>query len=48
MSPEVISGVNTEILPSIDVWSLGCLLYEMLTGKFLFDGSNRNEIKVKF
>lgn len=47
MPPEVLSGSNSETLPSIDVWSLGCILFELLTGNYLFDGSNRAEIKVK-
>ena len=46
MSPEVVSGENRLTLPSIDVWSIGCILYEMLAGTYLFDGKNRNNIKV--
>ena len=34
-SPEVILGVNYS--ESADVWSFACMLFEMLTGEFLFD-----------
>lgn len=34
-SPEVILGVHYG--PTADVWSLACMLFEMLTGDFLFD-----------
>lgn len=35
--PEVIQGGN-QTLPSIDIWSLGCVIYEILTGKILYMG----------
>eukprot|EP01017_Pseudomicrothorax_dubius_P036158 TRINITY_DN5153_c0_g1_i4.p1 TRINITY_DN5153_c0_g1~~TRINITY_DN5153_c0_g1_i4.p1 ORF type:complete len:729 (+),score=180.41 TRINITY_DN5153_c0_g1_i4:145-2331(+) len=34
-SPEVITGVNYG--PTADVWSHACMLFEMLTGDFLFE-----------
>jgi len=29
---------------AVDVWSVGCTLYELFTGKVLFTGKNNNEI----
>jgi serine/threonine protein kinase len=46
MPPEVVAGINTNSLPSIDVWGLGCILYELITGEVLFKGVNKSEIKV--
>lgn len=45
ISPEVLSGKDSSSLPSVDIWSIGCILYEMLTGKKMFKGKNNNETK---
>ena len=45
MSPEVLSGKNAASLPSIDVWSIGCIMYEMLTGNKMFKGKDREQTK---
>lgn len=37
-SPEVILGARWG--PKIDVWSIGCITWELLTGDFLFDPKN--------
>lgn len=29
---------------SIDMWAIACTLYELYTGKFLFDGRSNNEM----
>ncbi|KAJ3268430.1 serine/threonine protein kinase, CMGC group [Terramyces sp. JEL0728] len=34
-SPEVILGIKYHT--SADIWSLGCIVFELLTGEFLFD-----------
>jgi len=38
MAPEVIGKYDTQTQPSVDVWALGCILYEMITGAFAFQG----------
>ena len=40
-SPEVILGMNYGM--SIDMWSLGCILAELLTGYPIFPGENEQE-----
>lgn len=46
IAPEVICGLSLASKPSIDVWSMGCILFELLTGEKLFKGS-REDIKVR-
>lgn len=40
--PEVIIGAPYDF--QVDVWSLGCVLYELFTGKILFRGQVNNNI----
>jgi hypothetical protein len=40
MAPEQVRGRHTEVLPSTDVFSLGCVMYEGLTGRPCFAGDN--------
>ena len=43
MAPEVINGYLYDL--KADVWSLGTLLFQMLTGEYPFGGKNLNELK---
>ncbi|KNH06100.1 serine/threonine-protein kinase SRPK1-like protein [Perkinsela sp. CCAP 1560/4] len=36
-APEVLMGCESIINQAVDVWSLGCVVFELLTGDFLFD-----------
>ncbi len=46
-SPNVLQHRNKEISPQDNLWSLGVILYEMLTGKKLFSPSNIDKTKIK-
>eukprot|EP00775_Hariotina_reticulata_P005775 gene5775-6014_t len=41
-SPEVILGLAYDF--PMDIWSVGCVLYELFTGKILFPGRSNNEM----
>ncbi|MEK7469497.1 MAG: bifunctional serine/threonine-protein kinase/formylglycine-generating enzyme family protein [Planctomycetota bacterium] len=44
MSPEQAGGRIAELDPRSDVWSLGAILYEMLTWRPLFEGRNVKDL----
>ena len=39
-APEIILGISYDY--AIDMWSIGCTLFELYTGKILFTGRNNN------
>ena len=44
MAPEVLSRENIEARPSIDIWSMGCVLFDMICGELPFNGRTSGEI----
>ncbi|KAK6588405.1 hypothetical protein RS030_5703 [Cryptosporidium xiaoi] len=42
--PEVIIGSLTPFRKSVDIWSIGCVLYECFTGNVLFKGKSNNDM----
>ena len=46
MSPEQARGLGN-LAPAVDVWALGCVLYEALTGQTAFAGSSPAAIRIK-
>uniref|UniRef100_A0A2R5L9A7 Serine/threonine-protein kinase PRP4 homolog n=2 Tax=Ornithodoros turicata TaxID=34597 RepID=A0A2R5L9A7_9ACAR len=41
-APEIILGLGYDF--SIDMWSVGCTLYELYTGKIMFPGKSNNQM----
>lgn len=46
-APEVVFG-NRNFNESVDMWSIGCIIYELITGHILFDIYNKNITYGKF
>ena len=47
LAPEVLSGKNKESTPELDVWSMGCIIYSMLTNTLPFTGQSHKEVSAK-
>jgi serine/threonine protein kinase len=45
-APEVILD-NLEYSPAIDLWSVGVIIYEMLTGQYMFQGNSEIDMLFK-
>lgn len=43
MPPEIITG-DRNYTYSVDMWAIGCIIYEILTGDILFDVYNKNSL----
>ena len=41
-APEIVLGVQYD--HAVDMWSLGCIVYELITGKPLFPARDENEL----
>jgi len=42
-APEILFG--TDFCPRTDVWSLGCIVYELITGDFLMDPKRKTRVE---
>ena len=40
MAPEVLTGKNTSADPAIDIFSMGVILFALVTGRLPFDGDD--------
>jgi MAP/microtubule affinity-regulating kinase len=43
--PELMSGSNLHADPAFDVWTIGVLLYRLVSGIYPFEGNTYGEIK---
>ncbi len=48
IAPEIWLEEHAELKPSIDVWSLGILLYVMASGGYPFDGKEKFDLFLRY
>ncbi len=46
MAPEVLTGKNTSADPAIDIFSMGIILYGLVSGRLPFEGDDHT-VKAK-
>ena len=44
MAPEILNEVGTSSTPQLDIWSIGVIIYTLLTKRKPFKGSTREEV----
>ncbi|EGR33065.1 protein kinase domain protein [Ichthyophthirius multifiliis] len=44
MAPEMVEKIDNKYNKKIDIWALGCILLELLTGKKFFNGIDKNDV----
>ena len=47
IAPEILKKIDNSATPALDIWSLGCIFYAMLTGDVPFTGESKKEILSK-
>jgi serine/threonine protein kinase len=47
MTPEVLSGADIKASTAQDIWAIGILAYQLLTGKVPFDSEANNLKAIK-
>lgn len=45
MAPEMVALQETSYTSKVDIWALGVMMHEVITGVVLFNGFNPNEIR---
>lgn len=44
IAPEVLSGLDNRANPALDIWSMGCIFYSLLTNNLPFMGETQDDI----
>ncbi len=46
LAPEILLGTNRTPSPALDIWSMGCILFALISGKLPFEGL-KGEVREK-